>query len=366
MSVPDGRRERLAAAVAAEGLDRLIVTAAHDLRWLTGFSGSNGLALCSADPAAEPLFATDFRYVEQAAAQLPPGWRVERARGDLLGAGFGEVTEGLELGRLGFDPGQVTVAQLAALEDAVGGRGELVEAAGLAAKLREVKDAEEVERIAAAARLADDALEEVLGRGLGGRTEREVAIDLEVTMIGLGAEGLSFPPIVAGGAHGALPHAEPRDVAIEAGTMVTIDWGATLDGYCSDCTRTYAVGAISEREREAYELVNDARRAGIAATTAGRTGREIDAIAREVIEAGGYGEDFGHGLGHGVGLDVHEEPRLSPRGTAEPLAAGMVVTVEPGVYVPQRFGVRIEDLIVVTEGEPRVLTSLPRDLAAEP
>ena len=362
MNVPPERRERLSRAVAGEGLDQLIVADGHDLRWLTGFSGTSGLALCPADPGEPGLFVTDFRYVEQAGEQLGDGWTVERARRDLLGAGLGEATGGRELGRVGFDPGQVTVAQLADLTEALGTTAELVEAPGLASRLREVKDEEEVERIGAATRLADEALESVLAAGLEGRTEREVAVALELAIIGAGAESLSFPPIVAAGAHGALPHAEPRDVRITAGEMVTIDWGATLDGYCSDCTRTFAVGEVGSREREVYGIVNDARAAGIAALAPGRTGREVDASAREVIDAAGYGEHFGHGLGHGVGLDVHEEPRLSPRGSTHPLEEGTVVTVEPGVYLPGSFGVRIEDLVVVTGGEPLVLTSMDREL----
>ena len=363
MSVPAERRSRLGASAAGEGLDWLIVAEEHDLRWLTGFTGTNGLALCPADEGAEGLFVTDFRYVEQAAAQLPDGWIVERARGELLGAGLAEVLGGRRLGRVGFDPGQLSVAQFAALSEAIAGDAELVEAKGLASGLREVKDAEEIARIAAATELGAQALEAVLERGLSNRTEREVAIDLEVTIIGLGADGLSFPPIVASGPHGALPHAEPRDVPVADGSLVTIDWGARLDGYCSDCTRTFAVGDVGPEEREVYGLVDEARRAGTGALRPGTSGREVDAAARAVIESAGYGEYFGHGLGHGVGLDVHEGPTLSPRGTAEPLQAGMVVTVEPGIYLPGRFGVRIEDLLVVEAQEPRFLTVPAEGLA---
>jgi Xaa-Pro aminopeptidase len=361
VSVPAERRARLAREISEHGLDRLIVAGEHDLRWLTGFTGTSGLALVPA-AGGEALFLTDFRYVEQAAEQLPEGWREVQTNLDLLGAGLAEATPGEELGTVGFDPLQVTVEQLSSLGRALEGAAALKEAKGLVARLREVKDDGEIQQITAASNLADEALEQVLARGLAGRTERQVAIDIETTLIRLGADGLSFPPIVASGSHGALPHAEPREVAIERGLLVTVDWGARLDGYCSDCTRTFASGPVGEREREVYGIVNAARAAGIEAVQAGRSGPEVDVIARAVIDEAGFGEFFGHGLGHGVGLEVHEAPRLSPRGGPEPLEAGMVVTVEPGVYLPGELGVRIEDLVVVTGGQPTVLTTLDRDL----
>ncbi len=361
MSVPVERRRRLTGQISESGLDRLIVAGEHDLRWLTGFTGTSGLALVPAD-GGEGLFLTDFRYVEQASEQLPDGWRVVRTNLDLLGAGLVEATSGEELGAVGFDPSQVTVEQLSSLSQALEVTATLKEAKGLVGRLREVKDDEEIARIKAASNLADEALAEVLERGLVGRTERDVAIDIETTLIRLGADGLSFPPIVASGSHGALPHAEPREVVIEPGLLVTVDWGARLDGYCSDCTRTFASGPVGERALEVYGVVNAARAAGIEAVEAGRTGPQVDAVARAAIDEAGFGEFFGHGLGHGVGLDVHEAPRLSPRGGTDPLEAGMVVTVEPGVYLPGELGVRIEDLVVVTGAEPTVLTALDREL----
>ncbi len=361
MSVPAERRERLAGELAGRDLGWLIVAGDHDLRWLTGFTGTSGLALVSAGDD-QPVFLTDFRYVEQAAAQLPDGWSVVRTSLDLLGAGLAEATSGQDLGELGFDPSQVTVEQLSSLSQALEGRATLREAKGLVGSMREVKDGDEVARIAAASRLADTALTEVLSRGLAGRQESEVAIDIERTLLRLGADGLSFSPIVASGSHGALPHAEPREVVIDTGLLVTVDWGARLDGYCSDCTRTFATGPVGDREREIYGAVNAARSAGIDAARAGRSGPEVDAVARAVIEEAGFGEFFGHGLGHGVGLDVHEAPRLSPRAGDRPLEAGMVVTIEPGVYLPGELGVRIEDLVVVTEEKPTVLTTLDREL----
>ena len=228
-------------------------------------------------------------------------------------------------------------------------------------QLRAVKDADEVAAIRAACQLADAALEQVLADGLVGRTEREVALALETAMRELGAQRPSFDTIIAAGPHGALPHAQPRDVVIEPGQLVVIDWGAELDGYCSDCTRTVATGAISQHAQEIYALVRSAQLAGLEGVAAGRHGREVDGVARGVIEDAGHGEHYGHGLGHGVGIEVHEAPRLSQR-SDDTLKAGNVVSVEPGIYLPGDLGVRIEDLVVVTEGGCDILTGLPKDL----
>ena len=351
-SVADGR--------AAGVLGALLVTGAANLRWLCGFTGSSGLAIVG--PGKARHFFTDFRYDEQSAQQLDPVWTRHIAVD--LPVAAGELLHELQSGRplrVGFDDAGVTVARHRTIARAAGDGVDLVPAAGIVEELRTVKEAPEIEAIHAAARLADAALEEVLGRGLAGRTEREVAADLEITMRRAGAEGSSFPPIVASGPHGALPHAEPRDEPIAAGVLVTIDWGARLDGYCSDCTRTVATGPVGETERRVYDLVLAAERAALAAARATGTGRDLDAVARAVIEEAGHGEHFGHGLGHGVGLEVHEGPRLSQR-TDDELRAGQVVTIEPGVYLPGVCGVRIEDLVVLDDTGCRVLTALPTEL----
>jgi Xaa-Pro aminopeptidase len=204
-------------------------------------------------------------------------------------------------------------------------------------------------------------LEEVLGRGLAGRTEREVALDVETSIRAAGGEGPSFPPIVASGAHGALPHAEPRDVEIPADVLVVIDWGAKLDGYCSDCTRTIATGPLGSEAEEVYELVRSAQAEALAAVRSGAEASAVDAVVRDMISAAGHGDRFGHGLGHGVGLEVHEAPRLG-KTSEDTLAAGNVVSVEPGVYLPGELGVRIEDLVAVTEDGADVFTSYPKEL----
>jgi Xaa-Pro aminopeptidase len=356
-----GRLRRLAATLRERELDALLVAAPINLRYLSGFTGSSGLALIAAGEEGGHRFFTDFRYTTQSAAQVPPEFTREIVTGSLTDAAVGSLAS--SGGRLGYDDASTTVADRARLQAALPQGWELAECAGAIERLRAVKDEEEIGLMRAAAELADEALTGVLEAGLVGRSEREVAIELELRMRRLGAEAPSFPSIVASGAHGALPHAEPRAEAIPRDVLVTIDWGAIHEGYCSDCTRTYATGeGIPARAREVYELVLSAQEAGVAAVQAGPTGRDVDAVARAVIERGGYGEQFGHGLGHGVGLDVHEAPRLSRIESEQPLRAGNVVTVEPGVYIPGELGVRIEDLLVVREGAQEVLNGLDKAL----
>ena len=355
------RADRLVEAVHAAQLDAVLITDATNLRYVTGFTGSSGLALVGEDGLRR--FVTDFRYLTQSAAQLDPVWERHVAQDPLE-----HVAHGLGDGafRLGFDDAGLSVKDHARLAGQVGDGVELIAAGGMVEALRLVKDPDELEKIRAAQRLADEALEDVLGRGLAGRTERAVALDIEFTMRRLGAEGSSFPPIVAAGAHGALPHAVPRDVAIAEGTLCVIDWGAQLDGYASDCTRTYATSQdLDERDKEVYAAVLRAQHAALAAVAPGPLGREVDAVAREVIDRAGHAEHFGHGLGHGVGMEVHEGPRLSRQGETA-LAPGHVVTVEPGIYVPGQVGVRIEDLVVVTEDGHEVLTGLTKELITAP
>ena len=351
------RAERLATLAVEAQLDALLVSNLINLRYLTGFTGTNGLALVG--PGIRS-FMTDFRYVERAAEEVADFDRVRAPQGELAEAVIALLPARRPL-RLGFDDAHVTVKNHARLAERLPERVELVPAAGLVERLRAVKDPAELERIGEAAKLADAAFAAVVEQGIAGRTEREVALALEDHMRHGGAEEPSFPSIVATGAHGALPHAEPRREPIPPGTLVVVDWGAKVDGYCSDCTRTVATGALDVEADEVYALVKRAQQAALEAVRPGPEGREVDVIAREMIEEAGHGERFGHGLGHGVGLEVHEGPRLAKSG-AEPLRAGNVVTVEPGVYVPGSFGVRIEDLVVVTEDGTRVLSSVTKEL----
>ena len=346
------RADRLVARLAERELDYLLVTNLVNVRYLAGFTGTNGVCVVGRD---ERLFLTDFRYVERAKLEVPDFERL-RGKQDLIG----DAAERLS-GRVGFEDQHMSVRQFRRLQELVGERAELVAAGGLVEDLRAVKESDELRSIREAADLADDMYEYLCSRGLVGRTERDVALDLEREMRDRGAEDPSFPSIVAGGAHGALPHAQPRPERIQPNTLVIVDMGCRLDGYCSDCTRTFATGEIDDEAGAVYELVLSAQQEALAAVRAGADERAVDSVARDRIAEAGHGEHFGHGLGHGVGLEVHEAPRLAQ--TAEgALAAGNVVTVEPGVYLPGAFGVRIEDLVIVTEDGSEVLSHFPKAL----
>ena len=353
MSADGARGDRLVELLRERELDCLLVTDLVNVRYLTGFTGTNGACVVTSQ---ERLFLTDFRYVEQAAGQVR-GFEALPAGRDLAA----DLATRLR-GRAGFDDANVSVRTHAKLLEKVGAGVELVAAGGLVERLRRVKDRAELAAIAAASQLATAALERVLERGLAGRTERTVALELESEMRLAGAQDPSFPSIVAAGAHGALPHAVPREAEIPRDTLVVIDWGARLGGYCSDCTRTVATGDLSGSALEAYELVRHAQEQALEAVRAGAGCRAVDAVARDLIEQAGHGEHFGHGLGHGVGLEVHEEPRLTKQADDGELAAGNVVSVEPGVYLPGELGVRIEDLVAVTTEGADVFTSFPKTL----
>jgi Xaa-Pro aminopeptidase len=346
------RAERLIQLVAERELDQLFVSDLVNVRYLTGFTGTNGACLVSRD---ERVFFTDFRYTERAESEVSPEWERPEAERELIPQIVARMR-----GRVGFEDAKLSVRQLARLEAAAGEGVEFVPAGDLVEQLRAIKELEELERIAAAAELTDDVYRWAIERGFVGRTEREVVQACEARMRELGAEP-SFPPIVAAGENGALPHAEPGEREIGSGELVVFDMGSLLDGYCSDCTRTYATGEAGDEAREVYELVRRAQESSLEAIRSGASGKEVDAVAREMISEGGHGDRFGHGTGHGVGLEVHEGPRLATTSEDE-LAEGNVVTVEPGVYLPGRFGVRIEDLVVVTRDGHRNLSGLPKDL----
>jgi Xaa-Pro aminopeptidase len=346
-----GRGDRLEALLAERELDRLLVTDLTNVSYLTGFTGTNGACICG---NGLRLFLTDFRYTERAAAEVE-GWESITVEGDWLAA----IAERLE-GRAGFEDDHMSVRSLERLQGKLAEGVEAVPAGGLVERLRRVKDEQELAAIEAASKLADEVWEWSVERGLGGRSERDVARAAEARIRELGADP-SFPAIVAAGPNGALPHAEPGERAIGKGELVVFDMGAKLDGYCSDGTRTYATGEPGEEAREVYETVLAAQLAALEAIAAGVKGEDVDGVARKVIEEGGHGKRFGHGLGHGVGLEVHEAPRLSLR-SDDVLEPGEVVTVEPGIYLPGQLGVRIEDLVVVTEDDYRNLSGLPKDL----
>ena len=343
------RADRVAARLAGQGIDLLLVTGLVNVRYLTGYTGSNGLAIVG---SGTRRFLTDFRYVEQAKAQVREFDRETVPRDLRLG-----LDEGWPEGpvRLGFEDQHVSVRAARLLRETLPDRVELVPAGGLVEAERAIKEPRELAAIRAAAALTDEVYEWVAEQGVVGRTEREIAIALEHRMRVRGAEP-AFASIVAAAENGALPHAVPRDVPVPAGVLITLDIGARVDGYCADCTRTWATGELPDDLAEIHATVFAAQEAGVAAVAAGRTGDEVDAVARDIIAAAGHGEHFGHGLGHGVGLEIHEDPRLAQTVEAR-LAPGQVVTVEPGIYVPGRGGARIEDLVVVGEDGPEVLTA---------
>jgi Xaa-Pro aminopeptidase len=345
------RGDRLAALVAERELDCTLVTDLVNVGYLTGFGGTNGACVCGAEAR---VFLTDFRYTERAEAEVE-GWEVVTVKDDWLGG----IAERLS-GKTGFEDHHMSVRAAHKLKEKLPAGVSLERAGGAVEKLRRVKDAAELASIAAAAELADEVWRWSLQRGLAGRTELEVSRAAEARMREQGAEP-SFPTIVAAGPNGALPHAEPGEREIGRGDLVVFDMGAKLDGYCSDGTRTFAAGEPGERAREVYETVREAQAAALGAVTDGARAEDVDAVARELIAAAGHGERFGHGLGHGVGLEVHEEPRVSQR-SEDVLEAGEVVTIEPGIYLPGELGVRIEDLVAVSEDGYRNLSGLPKEM----
>lgn len=346
-----GRGDRLAASLAERELDLILVTNLTNVRYLTGFTGTNGACICGPDTR---LFLTDFRYSERAVTEVE-GWEAITVSDDWL-AGIAAHLRG----RFGFEDDHVSVRLLERLKGKLADGVEPVTAGGTVEKLRRVKDEVELAAVAAASVLADEVWTWSLERGLGGRSEREVARAAEARIRELDAEP-SFPTIVAAGPNGALPHAEPGERQIGSGELVVFDMGAKLDGYCSDGTRTFAVGEPGEEGRAVYETVRAAQAAALDAVAVGIGGEELDRVARDAIAEAGHGDRFGHGLGHGVGLEVHEAPRVSPR-SDDVLESGEVVTIEPGVYLPGQLGVRIEDLVVVSADGCRNLSGLPKDL----
>lgn len=365
LSRPDyaARRGLLRNLLVENEIDGLLVTDLVNIRYLTGFTGSNAALLVHSwdTPGAEDrtVIATDGRYDTQVAAQVPD-LRAEIARA--VTRRVAELAGEWKFGRLGYESHIVTVDQHRALLELATGL-EFVATPGLVEQLRMVKDDYEVERLRAACAVGDEALAALLGNGAlrPGRTERQVARDLEWAMFERGAAGIAFETIVAAGANSAIPHHRPTDAVLATGDFVKMDFGAVVDGYHSDMTRTFVLGTPASWQREVYDLVYAAQRAGREALRPGIPCADVDAAAREVIAAAGHGPLFVHGLGHGVGLRIHEAPGIAKTGTGT-LQSGVAVTVEPGVYFPGRGGVRIEDTLVVREGGPDLLTNTSKDL----
>lgn len=356
MSVHAARLDRLTGLLDSRGLAALIVTTPANVRYLTGYVGSNGIAVVGA--GGRVLF-TDSRYAVSAREQVGAAEVVIGTR-DLLGDVAVRVGALAAGGAIGVEGDDLTLTRHTRLQELLGGVA-TEPTRGLVEGLRAIKDADEVATMRRAAGVADRALRAVLERGIVGRSEREVAFALHAAMLDEGAQEPSFPVIVASGPRGARPHHVPGPERIPPDALVVIDLGAVVDGYCSDMTRTVATGELPTRLREIYDLCLDAQRAAMEAARGGMGAADLDAVARTRIAEGGYGEHFGHGLGHGVGLVIHERPGVRPE-SSDTLEAGMAVTIEPGIYLEGEGGVRIEDLVVLGDGGAEVLSSSPRDL----
>lgn len=349
------RRRALASNLAAQRLDALLVTNLINVRYLTNFSGSNGALIVEKDMTAN--IATDGRYTTQIAEEVPD------IEAKITREMFAELLATVPApARVGVEATHLSIAAFDKLKEKAPEDIDLVPVTGVVEKLRETKDEVSLTKLTEIAALATKALDDLLNAGglAVGKTEREVAADLEYRMRTAGAERPSFDTIVASGPNSAKPHHGADDRVIENGDFVTIDFGAHLRGFNSDMTRTFIMGEESDFTREIYDLVLRAQHAGVEAARPGATLVEVDAACRSIIEEAGYGEYFNHSTGHGIGLDVHEAPYAATTGKGE-LAPGMTLTIEPGVYVPGKGGVRIEDTLIITEGAPRIITTFPKD-----
>lgn len=345
---------KLRSAFNEAGIDGILLTNEYSRRYMTNFTGTAGVVLISNERA---LFITDFRYVEQAGKQAV-GYEIVQHTGPILDEVAKQVKE-LGIQKLGFEQDTLTYSSYVAHKEAV--EAEFIPTSGLVEKLRLIKTDSEIKILKEAAQIADAAFEHILSFIRPGVSEIEVSNELEFFMRKQGATSSSFDIIVASGLRSALPHGVASEKVIEKGDFVTLDFGAYYKGYCSDITRTIAVGEPSDKLKEIYSVVLEAQLRGVNGIKAGLTGREADALTRDYITEKGYGEYFGHSTGHGVGLEIHEAPGLASRSETV-LEPGMVVTVEPGIYIPGVGGVRIEDDIIVTSEGNEVITKSPKEL----
>ncbi|MBO8170343.1 MAG: aminopeptidase P family protein [Bacillaceae bacterium] len=349
------RIEALRQALNEKNLDGIIITSSYNRRYITGFTGTAGYVVITEDSAD---FITDFRYVDQAEKQAPL-FNIVRHTGPILDT-VKEVLNQRGIKRLAFEKEHVTFSLYESMKEKLDGV-ELVPESGMVEKIRAIKDEQEIRIMEEAASIADEAFSHILSHIKPGVTEKEIALELEFFMRKKGADSSSFDMIVASGYRSALPHGVASDKVIEKGELVTLDFGAYYKGYCSDITRTVAVGEPDDKLKEIYEIVRRAQLNGVEHVKAGMTGIEADALTRDIIKEAGYGDYFGHSTGHGLGMEVHEAPGLSPR-VDTILQPGMVVTIEPGIYISGLGGVRIEDDVVITEKGCTILTKSKKDL----
>ena len=350
------RLERLREALDTRGLNAIIVCKPENRAYLSGFTGSAGVLLVTDQKA---FLITDFRYVEQATAQAP-AFEVLRAT-STNAALLQELMDKLGVAKVGYEGDFLSVDEFENFRQTFI-KQELHSVSGLVESLRLLKDDTELNLMRRAAAIADEAFAQIMPMIKVGVVERDLAVELEYRMKKLGAEGLAFEIICASGVRSSLPHGHASAKVIERGDLVTFDFGALYEGYCSDMTRTVMVGEPTAKQREIYEIVLEAQLRGVAACRAGITGKDLDDACRSYIAEKGYGEAFGHGTGHGVGRFIHEGPKVSQRGGEDVLKAGMVVTIEPGIYLPGWGGVRIEDMVLVTETGCEIFTKTPKQL----
>lgn len=348
------RIEKLRKAMVARNLDGVLLVGDPNRNYMSGFTGDESFSIITLDKA---IFITDSRFTEQARQQVKD-YEV-RQYNVAFSKFLGEITEELGIKRLGFEEDILSFSTYSTYKENL--KAEFVPLKGAVEELRIVKDEDEVKRIKKAADIADKAFEHMLNFIKLGMTEREVGLELEFTMKKMGASDLSFPSIVASGERSCLPHGQATDKVLNSGDFLTLDFGCIYDDYCSDMTRTIVIGKPNDKMKEIYNIVLEANEAVIPAIKSGVLCKDVDKIARDIIASYGYGENFGHGLGHGVGRQIHEEPSFSPRGT-KTLKAGMIVTDEPGIYIPGFGGVRIEDLILVKEDGCEVISKSPKNL----
>ncbi|MGO2082168.1 M24 family metallopeptidase [Vagococcus sp.] len=348
------RVEKLRVKMKEQEVSAILITNPYSLRYLTGFTGTTGLAVITLDDA---FFVTDFRYTEQAATQCE-GYKVVKNIGPIFET-VADIVENEEISNLAFEEVVVSFKQYADLERLI--EVDLIPISGMVEELREVKDSSEVEIIKEACRIADAAFKHILTFIKPGVTELQVANELDFYMRSLGASGVSFDTIVASGLRSAMPHGVASSKVIETGDFVTIDFGCYYEGYVSDMTRTISVGEPSEKLKEIYQVVLEAQEKVLLEAKPGMTGIELDAVAREHIASKGYGEAFGHSTGHGIGLEIHEGPNVS-KVSEKAFVPGNVITNEPGIYLPGIGGVRIEDDMLVTENGVERLTHSPKEL----
>jgi len=347
----DNRLQKLRQRLAEEGIEAIFVSQPENWYYLSGFDGSAGFLLITSQ---ETVLATDFRYLEQAKRQAPD-YEIFQISGDIVDW-FPRLVAELNLGRLGFEAGHITFATYRQLTDVLKQtKLKLIPTDGLVESLRAIKEPEEVQLITKASKISDSAIEYIEGIIHTGMSEKEVAWEIEKFMRENGSETLPFDIIVASGPNSALPHAKPSSRTIHSGEPVVIDIGARTGGYSSDLSRTICLGAPDDTFNKIYDTVLGAQLAVLAIISEGMTGGQIDNVARTVIQEAGYSEAFGHGLGHGIGLAPHEQPRLGPN-SIENLVDGMVFTVEPGIYLSDWGGVRIEDVVVMENGKARVIS----------